>query len=203
MGILKPVLWLLPFLILIAFLKSSTFKGWFGEKCVSKRASLRLPPDIYRAFDNVTISNESGTTQIDHIYVSPFGVFVVETKNLSGWIFGGENQSQWTQTIYKKKSKFQNPLRQNYKHIKTLESLLQLPISKLHTVVVFTGNSTFKTPLPKCVCTLSNFTDYIKSFIVPIITDREVLEICSKIENDRLVANRATHIQHLRNKHRP
>lgn len=203
-GILKPMLWLIPFLLVLAILKSPSFKGWFGEKLVSKKASLRLPQEIYFPYDNVTISDGHGTTQIDHIYVSQFGVFVVETKNMSGWIFGRADQPQWTQTIYKSKNKFQNPIRQNYKHLKTLQTLLQLSASKLHTVIVFTGDSTFKTDLPGCVCTLSNFTGYIKSFNTPLLTAEEVSEVRSKIESGRLVESRSTHaahVEYLRNKH--
>lgn len=202
---LKPFLWLLPFLLIAVVLKSPRFKGWVGESLVSRKASLKLPPEQYHAYDNVTLPDGAGTTQIDHIYVSRFGVFVVETKNMAGWIFGAENQAQWTQTIYKRKSRFQNPIRQNYKHIKTLETLLQVPASKLHTVIVFTGDSTFKTALPRCVCTLANFAEYIKSFTVPVITDAEVAEIREKIENGRLEdssATRSAHIQNLRDRHR-
>ncbi len=64
---------------------------------------------------------EGATTQIDHLLLSPFGVFVIETKNYKGWIFGSERQKQWTQKIYKKSFKFQNPIHQNYKHMKVLE----------------------------------------------------------------------------------
>src|SRR6185503_2424889 len=61
--------------------------------------------------NNVTLETENGTTQIDHILIADTGIFVIETKHYQGWIFGGPNQSQWTQVIYKKKSKFQNPIR--------------------------------------------------------------------------------------------
>lgn len=172
---------------------------------VSSKAGKRLPADEYHAYENVTLPDGNGTTQIDHIYVSRFGVFVVETKNMSGWIFGAENQAQWTQTIYKRKTRFQNPIRQNYKHIKALESLLRIPMSKLHTVIVFTGDSTFKTDLPMCVRTLRNFTDYIFSFTNTVLSDEEVSKICRSIENARLEDNGATrnaHIKNLRNRNR-
>ena len=204
-SILKPMLWLIPILLILGFLKSASFKGWFGEKLVSRKAALRLPQGDYFPYDNVTIPDGTGTTQIDHIYVSRFGVFVIETKNMSGWIFGRADQPQWTQSIYKKKHRFQNPIRQNFKHLKMLEGLLQLPASKLHSVIVFTGDSTFKTDLPNCVCTLSNFIDHIKSFSTPLLTGEEVSEIRSKIESGRLAASRSTHVAHveyLRNKHR-
>lgn len=69
----------------------------------------------------MTLDTPDGTTQIDHVFLSPFGVFVLETKNMRGWIFGSENQAQWTQQIFKQRFKFQNPTRQNYKHLKALE----------------------------------------------------------------------------------
>jgi hypothetical protein len=51
------------------------------------------------------------------------GIFLIETKHYQGWIFDGANQNEWTQVIFKKKSRFQNPVRQNYGHLKTLQSL--------------------------------------------------------------------------------
>jgi hypothetical protein len=50
-------------------------------------------------------------------------VFVVETKNMKGWIFGSATQPFWTQKIFRSNYKFQNPLHQNYKHVKTLQAL--------------------------------------------------------------------------------
>lgn len=197
-SILKPLLWLVPIALVLGFLRSPLVKGWFGEKLVSKKASLRLPQDEYFAYDNVTVQDAKGTTQIDHIFVSRFGLFIVETKNMGGWIFGNANQPQWTQVIYKQKNKFQNPIRQNYRHLKAIESLTQTPISKLHSVVVFTGDSTFKTDVPPSVCTLSSFVDYIRSFKLPMLTDNEIYEIRRKIENGRLTPSYATHSAHVR-----
>lgn len=50
-----------------------------------------------------------------HVFLSPYSIFVLETKNMSGWIFGSERQAQCTQKLYKRTFKFRNPLRQNYK----------------------------------------------------------------------------------------
>ncbi|WP_350617509.1 nuclease-related domain-containing protein, partial [Pseudomonas sp. HY7a-MNA-CIBAN-0227] len=78
--------------------------------------------------NNVTLPlPNGGSTQIDHVIVSIYGIFVIETKNYKGWIFGNEKQRQWTQAFPNgRKYKFQNPLRQNYLHIKTLADLLEL-----------------------------------------------------------------------------
>ena len=75
----------------------SSFKGWVGEVQGTLAAKIRLDPQIYRSINNVTIPTANGTTQIDHVIVSKYGIFVVETKNIKGWIYGDEKQAQWTQ----------------------------------------------------------------------------------------------------------
>ena len=142
-------LWyLIPIGIFIALLKSPWFKGVIGEFIVNLSAKLFLDKEKYHLIKNVTLPTEDGSTQIDHVIVSKYGVFVVETKNIKGWIFGSPNQKSWTQQIYKHKNKFQNPLHQNYKHTKVLEDLLGLSDGQMFSVVVFVGDSTFKTEMP-------------------------------------------------------
>ncbi|PNK22189.1 hypothetical protein CBR59_31855 [Bacillus thuringiensis] len=105
------------------------WKGKAGEKLV-KRILSKLDPKSYFVLHNVTVYTEFGdTTQIDHIVIAETGVFVVETRNDEGWIYGSEKAARWTQGIFRKKSSFQNPFRQNYKHIKAIESVMeqQLP----------------------------------------------------------------------------
>ncbi|MGN4865197.1 nuclease-related domain-containing protein [Bacillus cereus group sp. MYBK132-2] len=105
------------------------WKGKAGEKLV-KRILGKLDPKSYFVLHNVTVYTEYGdTTQIDHIVIAETGVFVIETKNYEGWIYGSEKAARWTQGIFRKKSSFQNPLRQNYKHIKAIEWVMeqQLP----------------------------------------------------------------------------
>ncbi len=168
-----------------------------GESLVKFFGRLRLPTDVYHRIHNVTLQTPDGTTQIDHIFVSRFGIFVVETKNMRGWIFGGEHQAQWTQRIYKKSFKFQNPLRQNYKHVKALEALLDVPPDTIHSVVVFAGNSTFKTPMPANVTKAGGYIRYIKSFQTPVLTESEVQTVVNRIQSGRLEPTRETHRQHV------
>ncbi|WP_259214951.1 nuclease-related domain-containing protein [Shewanella baltica] len=147
---LAQVWYIIPLLLIISIFRSRWFKGVFGEFLVNQILS-RLPESDYTLVKNVTLPTDDGTTQIDHVIVSKFGLFIVETKNMKGWIFGSKNQKQWTQKIYRHSSKFQNPLHQNYKHVKTLESLLGIDSSYLHSVIVFIGDSTFKTDMPENV----------------------------------------------------
>ena len=99
---------------------ASAFKGWIGEAVLTVAKKIVLDGDVYRDLNNVTIPTSNGTTQIDHVFVSRYGIFVIETKNMEGWIFGDEKQPQWTQSLYGKKFRFQNPLHQNYRHTKAL-----------------------------------------------------------------------------------
>ena len=201
-AVVKPYLWLLPLLIVVAtriFFKSARFKGAMGERRVRRLIERRLNPAIYREFSNVTVENGGGTTQIDHVYVCPFGVLVIETKNMSGWIFGGKNQARWTQTIYRKKVRFQNPLRQNYLHIKALEPLLGLPTGCFKSIIVFAGDCTFKTEMPDQVCTTSDLVEYIHSIDTRIFSDAQVTEICDRIRSIRLEPTREVHRKHVAN----
>ena len=149
-GVFAQIWYLIPMLLIVTIFKSRWFKGRFGEFLINRLLS-RLPASDYTLIKDVTLPTDEGTTQVDHIVVSTFGIFVVETKNMKGWIFGSKNQKQWTQKIYRHTAKFQNPLHQNYKHVKNLESLLGIDLSKLHSVIVFIGDSEFKTNMPENV----------------------------------------------------
>ncbi len=104
-----------PLAFLIAFLKSPFMKGVLDELQVNLAAKFFLDKEIYTLFKNVTLPTESGTTQIDHVIASRYDVFVfvIETKNMKGWIFSSAQQKTWTQKIYRHTSTFQNPLHQN------------------------------------------------------------------------------------------
>ena len=138
-------------------------RGWFGEKKTAFNMWLSLDSNVYRRFHDVIIPSKNGTTQIDHLLVSPFGLFIVETKNKKGWIFGSEDQPKWTQTLYGKKYSFQNPLRQTFRQKKVLSEFLGLNESMIRSVIYFVGDSKFKTQLPANVIS-SRLGRYIKQF---------------------------------------
>jgi hypothetical protein len=113
-----PLYLVLVLIILIGLallLRSPVVKGYLGEADVRQR--LKNLPEEYITFHDVLVPNEDKTTQIDHIVVSPYGIFVIETKNYKGWIFGNEKSRYWTQSNFKRKDKFHNP------SIKTMDTL--------------------------------------------------------------------------------
>ncbi|WP_319406291.1 nuclease-related domain-containing protein [uncultured Desulfosarcina sp.] len=199
---LVPILMLcFPVILILSFLKTPWFKGVCGEFYVHVLAKIHLNKDKYHVLRNVTLPTTDGTTQIDHIIVSEYGVFVIETKNMKGWIFGGTHQRQWTQKIFKYTNKFQNPIHQNYKHVETLKSILELNDRQIFSVVVFVGSSTFKTDMPENVINGPGLIKYIKSKDQSVLFDADVQMILSKIEAERLVPSRKTtraHIDHVK-----
>jgi len=193
--------YLIPIALLLLFFKTPFAKGILGEFLVNLAINTRLDKKKYHLLKNVTLPTEDGTTQIDHIIISQYGIFVIETKNMKGWIFGSENQKIWTQKIYKHTNKFQNPLHQNYKHTKTIESLLELETDKIFSIVTFVGESTFKTEMPKNVTQGGQFISFINSKTNKLFTKKEVNKIISMIDNGQLSKTIKTykeHVQHVK-----
>jgi len=105
--------------------KMPVWIGRLGERFVSRKLH-KLSQTHYRVLNNLMLPSQgnSSATQIDHVVVSNYGIFCIETKAYKGWIFGSANQEFWTQVIYRYKERFYNPLRQNFAHSKAIESLL-------------------------------------------------------------------------------
>jgi hypothetical protein len=135
--------------------------------------------------NNVTLKTIGGTTQIDHVLVADTGIFVIENKHYGGWIFGDPQSRQWTQTIYRKKSRFQNPLHQNFGHVKALSALFNLPENHFHSVVVFTGDAEFKNDLGPNVVQLANFISFLSAERPVIFDERKMTYIVGRIEIKR------------------
>jgi restriction system protein len=182
------------------FSRTAQTKGRRGEKKVSSGLSRSLDDTDYQVIDDVTLPTGNATTQIDHLVVSPYGVFVVETKNMSGWIFGGAEQAHWTQVLFKLKHKFQNPLKQNYKHVRAIQSLIGLRQYKVHSVVVFIGDCVFKTEMPPGVVKgVSQLVEFIRLKDACIVTDDEIERLTEAILAKRLSPGWQTDSAHIRN----
>lgn len=176
----------------------SSLKGKIGETVINVAMWVMLDKKAYHRLNNITLPlPDGGSTQIDHVIVSIYGIFVIETKHYKGWIFGSEEQAQWTQVVFGKKYKFQNPLRQNYLHIKTLSDLLGLDSSHFHSIIAFTGECKIKTrdELPEHVLT-RGMVPYIKMKQDKILTEAQVQAIVEQIEAQRFDRSWRTNAQH-------
>jgi predicted RNA-binding Zn-ribbon protein involved in translation (DUF1610 family) len=136
--------------------------------------------------------------------VSRFGVFVIETKNFSGWIFGDERSRKWTQSIYGNSYQFLNPLHQNYRHLKAVENLLGLGPQCVHSVVVFAGSSEFKTPMPPNVLERRALVPYVRSKTDVVLSDAQVEDSIRTLRESGASrsGSRRRHVQSLRENQR-
>lgn len=130
---------MIVFTVAAIVLSLPSVKGKIGEARVSRKLKKLAKKNGGQIFDNVIIPGENDkTSQIDHIYVCKYGVFVVETKNYAGRIYGTDGQLEWTQVLAygHSKNKLYNPVKQNGTHIMRLSDILNLDVT-FYSVVVF------------------------------------------------------------------
>jgi Nuclease-related domain len=154
-------------------------------------------PD-YHLLNHITLKLEDGTTQIDHILVSRFGVFVIETKDYKGWIFANAKHANWTQVLFNKKFKFQNPIFQNLRHVRAVHDLLDfLPADAVKSLVVFMGEAEFKTEVPDGVFELPGFIEYINTQATKVMSLNRVQFCVGRVETSRLAITGETDVEHI------
>jgi len=99
---------------------------------------------------NCYLPKDNGeTTELDVIMIHESGIYVFESKNYSGWIFGTETQQYWTQTMpaggqKPQKNRFFNPIMQNKVHLKWLQSYLKIDLALFYSYIVFSERCTLK-----------------------------------------------------------
>ena len=140
-----PFLIIIPvilFIILIVYLKQPSTRGKRGENKVGWVIGETIENEQY-VINDLILVNEGKSSQIDHIVINPRGIFVIETKNYSGEIYGSESQREWTQVLAygNVKNKLYNPLKQNATHVYNVKKIVgKLPV---YSLVVFVQNNTY------------------------------------------------------------
>ena len=173
--------------------------GGIGESKVSSIIGRSIIGEKY-VFNDYVILNNGQTSQIDHIVVNKSGVFVIETKNYSGRIYGGEEQQEWTQVLAggNEKNKFYNPLKQNATHIYNLKKIIKnVPF---HSVVVFVQNNTEFLQTDKVIC----LKDLSRTLYLgdTVLNSTQIDAIAKKLmeNNSRGVITNEIHVNNIREK---
>jgi len=180
---------------------SPKIKGMIGEYRVSKELS-NLDNEKYDILNNLMLDVNEKKSQIDHVVISNYGIFVIETKNYQGWIFGDGNSKNWTQVLYKQKYKFYNPVWQNKGHIKAIKN--KLPEFKeipYYSIVVFTDKSTLKKINTKSkVIQMSELLDEIKKHKKKVVKDgdKDIIINTLKSSNINNRKNRKSHVKEIK-----
>lgn len=179
-----PIILLILFILIIVLFKlyQADLKGAIGEQNVALRLR-SLDKSKYKVINNVVLQVGEYTSQIDHIVISDYGVFVIETKNYKGWILGHEQSEYWTQVIFKRKEKLYNPIRQNLGHVKTLKKCLAAyPTIPYHSIIVFSSRATIKVTTTTDVVYTSQLLRTIKQYTEHNLTEQEKENIFEAIK---------------------
>lgn len=177
--------------------KKAAKKGHKGEKKTSRILS-KLKKEGYTIFDDVLIKSNGRTSQIDHIAVSKYGIFVVETKNYSGLIKDDCLATKWTYNpsgVMGKNIAFYSPYRQNETHIEFLSRVMETEEEKFRSVVCFSDNAIltdrFAMSGKHILCRHHTMLKFISMYQEVIFTDEEVAKYCNIIKDSNIKGKKA------------
>ena len=162
-------------------------KGYMGERAVSIRLNASLSEE-YHILDDLILKTSWGTSQIDHVVVSKYGIFVIETKNYKGWIFGHENSEKWTQNIYGHKYALANPVKQNRSHIRALRNVLSdIARCPIISIVAFSGYASLHVTVESAyVVQWGEVASAIKRHRTEVIDDEQVKRIVAHLQRSNI-----------------
>ena len=156
-------------------------------------------------FDLATLRTLPGSevVQIDCLALGPQGIFVFESKDYSGWIYGSGGQRYWTQCLNfgQEKHQFYNPVRQNATHIAALDGLFP-PSTPVYSITVFGSDTVLKSISdlpPRCFVTLQPALRSLLSRLPhsPLLTDEALATIRANLAAARLLPNAITRTEHI------
>ncbi|GKX66222.1 NERD domain-containing protein [Inconstantimicrobium mannanitabidum] len=190
-------LWFILIVISVLKIFKPKINGYLGEKSVARSLS-KLNKERYKVINNLMLRVGDKTTQIDHVVISNYGIFVIETKNYSGWIVGNEFDDYWNQIIFKRKERLYSPIKQNYGHIKALKENLQ-DFSNINfiSIIVFTTKADLKVNSKTDVVYTTKLKKTIKKYKNITLNNVDKEEIYSQLVslNINNKENRKAHVK--------
>ena len=201
MDVAFPILIIVAIIVLLIILKCLIpSKGAIGEKRVARILG-KLPEGKYSVINNLLLNNSGYTSQVDHVVVSVYGIFVIETKTYQGIISGGENSEQWTQNIYGNKYEFRNPILQNYGHVKSMKQVLgDYKSVPFISIVAFSSQANLRVSSNIPVVYWSQILDVIRGYENPVIKESDVRRITRLLmaSNTDSKETRKDHVKNIR-----
>lgn len=178
----NPLFWfyIIVIIICVGFYKKIVGKaGEFWVKSEIKKLS-----DEYKIINDVMLSVSDKTCQIDHIIVSLYGIFVIETKQYTGYLKGNDYDKSWIRYSSNKKHYIKNPIHQNYGHMKSLQQILNLSEDIFIPLVCISSRARVNIKSDKVVL-IMNLLDKINSYKEIILPNYE--EIYEFIKNNNII----------------
>lgn len=203
---------------LLVFLAATKAKrrGKRGEKKVSNILEEYLKDHKGYVINDVIIANLKGkTSQIDHILFTPYAIFVIETKNYSGRIYGSPNQQYWTQVLKSEsirpnsyrpirthvtKNQMFNPILQNRTHCSRIGGILNQKYGIISCIVFAQNNTEYIKNCENYVHNLNDLLSYLNRYTRVVFNDQQLLDMYNKINEYKIhpICTEQEHINRVR-----
>ena len=175
----NPLFWIVIIAGILCCLFYKEIVGKAGEYWTKKELK-KLGKEYLIINDLMIRTEDKKTHQIDHVVISKYGIFVIETKQYDGYITGNDYDKKWCMKAGKIKLYINNPVHQNYGHIKALQEVLKLNEKNFISIVCMSGNAKLKIKSNKVV-KVNDIIDKIKSYQNILIDNCE--EIYNELRN--------------------
>ena len=175
---------------------SAEEKGEFGEQIVNNILGYTIPGKQY-LLNNVILEISPGkTTQIDHIFINQYGIWVIETKNWNGTIFGKENDNTWT-VVYNGNNKkfYDNPIKQNKHHEYFIKHYLGNKAPILGLIVFVNGNT--KNVNANGVCHANELPYIVQAGANEVLSPEKMEQCYNELNRARLYITNQEHVTNL------
>lgn len=174
-------------------------KGKKGEYYVSQVLGTSID-GIKQVFNDYKFISNGNSVQIDHIFINKNGIFVIETKNYTGSIYGNEEQQEWTQVLSygNVKNKFYNPIKQNNSHIYKLQKFLPKDIDIISIVVFIDAD--IENIDSNNVCNLDELDEVLNMNYGKTISPKQINNVANILR--RYQNNNITEEEHIKNIHK-
>ncbi len=184
--------------------------GQFGEYATEYALTHDNLPGRLTVLKNLYLPLKGKTTEVDLLMLHEKGIFVFESKNYSGWIFGDADGLNWTQRLQNgQKNRFYNPIRQNRTHIRALAEYLGLPEEAFTSYIVFSERCTLKkVPEDTADVVIVRRPDMLKSLraklsgALILYGEAELQTMADKLQGltEKTAEEKQRHVDDLRNK---
>lgn len=166
--------------------KAKVCQGSNGERYIAKL--LQELPEGYRCLHDLLLKYEGYTVQIDHAVISVYGVFVIETKNFRGHIYGSSEKKRWEQINKGKKRCFYSPTIQNNRHRFVISRICKLPIEKVIPITVFVGKCELHLEDVGRTILSKDLLPYIYGITKKILSQSDVDKIYNRLESKNITS---------------
>jgi restriction system protein len=180
------LIWIVPLVLIIAFISSPRFRGDIAESRTRRVLANGLEKSRYTIFNDIILPAGGGTIHLDHVVVSRFGVFAIESQYARGRVSGGEFQDRWKEIHWGRTRRFDNPMHKNRVQAEVLGRLLNLPSAKIRPVVALTGQNSIEKGMPHNLVQVEKLIEFFRKQGTHVLEPDQAERLRKAVEDIRV-----------------